>query len=93
MRAVVQGDAAQQLHVEVPHAERPPAGLAHQGKGLGQQPIERLAGLGPIPQRQAALCAAPGRMSFCSSGSKAAILGKSSAQRASFRCAVLPERA
>ncbi len=54
-RAVVHGDAAQNLHVEVPHVERAPAGLAHQGKGLGQNVVQRFAALGAIAQRQAAL--------------------------------------
>ena len=43
------------LHVEVPHVEGSPAGLAHQGIGLDQQPAQRLAALGPISQRQAPL--------------------------------------
>ena len=41
--AVVQHHAADQLHVEVAHAQHPPAGLAHHGKGLGQQLIEQAA--------------------------------------------------
>jgi hypothetical protein len=38
--AVVQGDAAQQLHVEVAHAEHPLAGLAHDCEGFGQQVVQ-----------------------------------------------------
>ena len=54
--AVVQRDAADQLHVEVPHLQRPLAGLADHGERLGQDRVEGLAvgdprlelvGLGP----------------------------------------------
>ena len=41
--AAVQHDAADQLDVEVPHVQRAAAGLAHDGEGLGQQVVERLA--------------------------------------------------
>jgi hypothetical protein len=41
--AVVQHHAADQLHVEVAHAEHALAGLAHHGEGFGQQVVERLA--------------------------------------------------
>ena len=54
-RAVMHGDAAEHLHVEVPHVEAAAAGLAHQGERLGQDPIERLVALDAIAQRQAAL--------------------------------------
>ena len=54
-RVEVDGRAAQELHVEVPHVEPPPAGLADQCKRLDQQPIERLAAAGPIAERQARL--------------------------------------
>ena len=54
-RAVEHGDAAEDLHVEVPHVERAPARLADQGKGLRQHPLERLVAANPIAQRQAAL--------------------------------------
>ena len=37
------GDAAQQLRIEVTHAEHPLAGLAHDGEGFGQQVVERRA--------------------------------------------------
>ena len=53
-RTMVHGDAAQHLHVEVPHAHLAPPGLAHQGKRLGQQSIERFLAFGPITQSQAA---------------------------------------
>ena len=43
------------LHVEVPHVDGPPAGLADQGVGLDQQLRKRLAAFGPIAERQAAL--------------------------------------
>ncbi|OIQ76011.1 hypothetical protein GALL_423150 [mine drainage metagenome] len=56
--AVMQHHAANQLHIEMAHAQRAPAAFAHHGKGLGQQLVERLAGLktllellGPAPQR------------------------------------------
>ena len=38
--ALVQHDAADQLHIEVPHLEDAPAGLAHYGEGLGQELVE-----------------------------------------------------
>ena len=41
--ALVEHGAADQLHVEVPHVEHAAAGLAHDGEGLGQQVVERLA--------------------------------------------------
>ena len=41
--AAVQGHAADELHVEVPHVEDPAAGLAHHGERLGQQVVEGLA--------------------------------------------------
>ena len=43
------------LHVEVPHVDGPPAGLADQGVAFDQQPRQRLAALGPIAQRKAPL--------------------------------------
>ena len=52
---VEHGDAAEKLHVEVPHVERPPARLAHQGIGFDQQVGERLAAFRPIAERKAAL--------------------------------------
>ena len=41
-RARVQHHAADQLHVEVTHVERAPAGLAHHGEGLGQNIFQKL---------------------------------------------------
>ncbi|MDT4824207.1 hypothetical protein FQZ97_574510 [compost metagenome] len=41
--AVVQGDTAQHLHIEVAHAEHPLAGLAHDGEGFGQQVVQGCA--------------------------------------------------
>ena len=41
--AAVQHHAADQLHVEVPHVEHAPAGLADHGERLDQQVVERLA--------------------------------------------------
>ena len=54
-RAMVQGNAAQNLHVEVPHVQRAAAGFANQGVGLGHDSLQRLAAFRPIAQRQAAL--------------------------------------
>ena len=48
--ALVQHHAADQLHVEVAQAERAARGLAHHGKGLGQQVVERLAGGEPLAE-------------------------------------------
>ena len=39
----MQRDAADQLHVEVPQADRAPGGLADRGERLGQQVVEGLA--------------------------------------------------
>ena len=41
--AAVQHDAADQLHVEVPHVQRALAGLADHREGFGQQVVQRLA--------------------------------------------------
>ena len=41
--AAMQNDAADQLHVEVPHVEDAAAGFAHDGEGLDQQVVERRA--------------------------------------------------
>ena len=41
--ALVQGDAADDLHVEVAHAHSAIGSLAHHGKRVGQQVVERLA--------------------------------------------------
>ena len=41
--AVVQHHAADELHVERPHAERAARRLAHHGEGLGQQLVQRFA--------------------------------------------------
>ena len=54
-RAMEHGDAAEDLHVEVPHVDRPPAGLADQGIAFDQQPAQRLAALRAVAQRQAPL--------------------------------------
>ena len=45
--AVVDRDAADDLHVELPLADRPLGGLADQGEGLDQQAVERIALPGP----------------------------------------------
>ncbi len=46
----VQHHAADQLHVEVAHVQRAPARFAHDGKGFGQQIVERRAG--PYPRAE-----------------------------------------
>jgi hypothetical protein len=43
--ALVQRRAAHELHVEVPLSQGPLAGLPHRGEGLGEEVVERLAGL------------------------------------------------
>ena len=40
---LMQNDAADELDVELAHAEHAPSGLAHDRKGLGQQLVEGLA--------------------------------------------------
>jgi hypothetical protein len=47
--ALVQGDSADQLHVEVPHAEHAPRGLAHERKRFRQQRIQVFSlGVAPL---------------------------------------------
>ncbi len=46
----MQHGAAEQLHVEVPHAERALGRLAHRGERLGQEIVERLALLEPLAE-------------------------------------------
>ncbi len=48
--AVVDGDAADELDVELALADRSLGGLADQGERLDQQAIERIALPGPQPQ-------------------------------------------
>ncbi len=38
----MQGHTADQLHIKVPHAKHPHAGLSNHGKGLGQQAVQRV---------------------------------------------------
>ena len=47
----MQHHAADHLDVEVAHAERAAADLAHEREGLGQQVLERLAVAGALAQR------------------------------------------
>jgi hypothetical protein len=42
--ALVQGQATDQLHVEVTHLQRALAGFTHDSKGLGQELIQRATG-------------------------------------------------
>ena len=48
--AAVQHDAAEDLHVEVPHPQHPPPRLAADRKGVGQQVVQGLAGLQPLAE-------------------------------------------
>ena len=48
--AAVQGDAADELHVEVPHVEHAAARLAHDREGLGEEVVEGLALGQPRPE-------------------------------------------
>ena len=50
--ALMQHDAADDLHVEVLHAEAAPSGLAADGKGLGQEIVEALAFREPFSKRR-----------------------------------------
>ena len=49
--ALVEHDPADELHVEVPHLERAPAGLADKGERLRDQRLERLSRGAPLAQR------------------------------------------
>ncbi len=53
--AVVQRDAAHELHVEVAHAQHPPRGFAHHGERLGQHRIQGGAG-GDLLLERRGLC-------------------------------------
>ena len=48
--AAVQHDAADQLHVEVPHVEHPPAGFADHRERLRQQIVERFSRRQPVTE-------------------------------------------
>ena len=48
--AVVQDDAADQLHVEVPHVDRAAPGLPHDGERLGEQVVDGRALRQPLPE-------------------------------------------
>jgi hypothetical protein len=54
-RAAVQDHAADELHVEVPHAHGALAGLARDGERLGQQLVEGLPVAGAFAERVDAL--------------------------------------
>ncbi len=56
--AAVQHHAADELHVEVPHAERAAPGFADEGERIGQQVVERLALVGADAQIVAAFAQA-----------------------------------
>jgi hypothetical protein len=49
-RTVVEDHAADQLDVEVAHAERAPPGLARKRERLEQEVVERLAACSPLPE-------------------------------------------
>ncbi len=48
--AAVQHDAADQLHVEVPHVEHPPASFADHRERLRQQIVERFSRRQPVTE-------------------------------------------
>ena len=48
--AFVEGQAADELHVEVPHLERALRGLANHGERFGREVVERLAGGEPLAE-------------------------------------------
>ena len=50
-RAVDESHAGEQLHVVVPHAEASAAGFAGGGKGIDDQAVGRLPGLGSVGER------------------------------------------
>ena len=56
--AAVQHHAADELDVEVPHAEHAAPGLADEGERVGQQVVERLALVGADAEIVAALAQA-----------------------------------
>ena len=50
MLAAMQHDAADELHVEVPHVQHTAAALADYGEGLRQEVVEGLASAEPKPE-------------------------------------------
>ena len=68
--ALVQHHAADQLHVEVPQAQRAARGLADDGERLGQHVVERLAG-GEFVAEIAVLAARSASDRACRAGSNA----------------------
>src|SRR5690606_10784403 len=48
--AIVKGDAAYHLHIEVPHAEDSFTGFAHNGERLRQQVVQRFTLLKALPE-------------------------------------------
>ena len=52
-RVVMDGGAAEELHVEVPHVESTPASFAHECEGLDEQAIERLTAASAVAKREA----------------------------------------
>ncbi|EKD40736.1 MAG: hypothetical protein ACD_74C00213G0003 [uncultured bacterium] len=46
--ALMEDDAADELHIEMPHAQNPPGRLPADGKGLGQQAVEGYSGGEPL---------------------------------------------
>ena len=71
--AAVQDDAADQLHVEVPHVQHAAAGLADDRERLGQQIVERLAVGEPLRGTRPSSRAAARRRAPAISGSFALI--------------------
>src|SRR5262245_47497620 len=52
---MMDGRAAQDLHIEMPHVKFSSAGFPHERKGLDQQPVERLSTANPIAQAKTCL--------------------------------------
>ena len=71
--ALVQRDAADQLHIEVPHLERAARRLAHHGEGFGQQLIERRAFLQTRSRNSAVLARSASSLNPWICGSRALV--------------------
>jgi len=90
--ALVQRDAAHQLHVEVAHAEHALARLANHGEGLGQDRVERRAG-GVFCFSSGVLAASSASVSFAIDGSSALMSSTSLRYCLSRRSLRLPKMA
>ena len=88
--AAVQHDAADELHVEVPHVQHAAAGLADDGEGFGQQIVERLAVGEALRGTRPSCRGAARRRAFSISGSLALIAATSGRRRFSSRSFCVP---